>query len=53
MASVHLSVRPSVMLSPPTPLDEIHPNLVCELQLQNIFGPAPCGLGKWSKDQIS
>ena len=26
-----LSVRPSVMLSPPKPLDEIQPNLVCEL----------------------
>ena len=34
-SSVHLSVcssvRPSVMLSPPKPLDEIQPNLVCEL----------------------
>ena len=33
--SVRLSVRPSacpsVMLSPPKPLDEIQPNLVCEL----------------------
>ena len=26
-----LSVRPSVKLSPPKPLDEIQPNLVCEL----------------------
>ena len=25
------SVRPSVMLFPPLPLDEIQPNLVCEL----------------------
>ena len=25
------SVRPSIMLSPPKPLDEIKPNLVCEL----------------------
>ena len=25
------SVRPSVTLSPPKPLDEIQPNLVCEL----------------------
>ena len=25
------SVRSSVMLSPPKPLDEIQPNLVCEL----------------------
>ena len=24
-------LRPSVMLSPPKPLDEIQPNLVCEL----------------------
>ena len=29
--SVRLSVRPSVTLSPPKPLDEIQPNLVCEL----------------------
>ena len=29
--SVCPSVRPSVMLSPPKPLDEIQPNLVCEL----------------------
>ena len=29
--SICPSVRPSVMLSPPKPLDEIHPNLVCEL----------------------
>ena len=31
IASVHLSVRLSVTLSPPKPLDEIQPNLVCEL----------------------
>ena len=31
IASVRLSVRPSVMLSPPKPLDKIKPNLVCEL----------------------
>ena len=29
--SVRPSVRLSVMLSPPKPLDEIQPNLVCEL----------------------
>ena len=29
--SVRPSVRVSVMLSPPKPLDEIQPNLVCEL----------------------
>ena len=29
--SVRLSGRPSVMISPPKPLDEIQPNLVCEL----------------------
>ena len=29
--SVHPSVHLSVMLSPPKPLDEIQPNLVCEL----------------------
>ena len=29
--SVRPSVRPSVTLSPPKPLDEIQPNLVCEL----------------------
>ena len=29
--SVRSSVRLSVMLSPPKPLDEIQPNLVCEL----------------------
>ena len=29
--SVCPSARPSVMLSPPKPLDEIQPNLVCEL----------------------
>ena len=29
--SLHPSVRLSVTLSPPKPLDEIQPNLVCEL----------------------
>ena len=29
--SVHLSVRPSITLSPPKPLDEIQLNLVCGL----------------------
>ena len=31
IASVRPSVCPSVMPSPPKPLDEIQPNLVCEL----------------------
>ena len=31
IASVRPSVCPFVMLSPPKPLDEIQPNLVCEL----------------------
>ena len=31
IASVHPSVPPSVMLSPPKPMDKIQPNLVCEL----------------------
>ena len=30
-SSANLSVRPSVMSSPPKPLDEIQPNLVCEI----------------------
>ena len=40
--SVRLSVRPSVMLSPPKPLDEIQPNLVCELLIE--FRPVVCPL---------
>ena len=50
--SVRLSVRPSVMLSPPKPLDEIQPNLVCELRKKK-FGPAPWDPGEGSKGQIS
>ena len=52
------SVRPSVSLSPPKPLDEIHPNLVCELltwmgcATANFFGPAPWGPGEWPKGQF-
>ena len=51
------SVRPSVMLSPPKPLDEIQPNLVCELltwmgrSTSNLFWPL--GPGEGSKCQIS
>ena len=47
---------PSIMLSPPKPLDEIQPNLVCELltsmaRASSIFlAPPP---GERSKDQIS
>ena len=61
--SVRLSVRPSdrlsVMLSPPKPLDEIQPNLVCELLTwmgratsNFFFGPAPWGPWEGSKGQI-
>ena len=45
------SVRPSVTLSPPKPLDEIQPNLVCELltwigcAMAHFFWPRP--LGPW------
>ena len=58
-------LRLSVMLSPPKPLDEIQPNLVCELltcvsylhergvQRKKFFGPAPLGPGEGSKGQIS
>ena len=46
------------MLSPPKPLDEIQPNLVCKLhewsmQQQNNFGPAPWGPGEGLKGQVS
>ena len=48
------------MLSPPKPLDEIQPNLVCELLTwmgratsNFFFGPAPWGPQEGSKDQIS
>ena len=42
------------MLSPPKPLDEIKPNLVCELhewgaQRQFFFAPPPGALGKGQK----
>ena len=49
--SVRLSVRPSVTLSPPKPLDEIQPNLVCGLltwmgcATAHFFWPRP--LGPW------
>ena len=49
----------SIMLSPPNPLDEIKPNLVCELLIcmrrakSIFFGPAPWGPGEGSKGQIS
>ena len=42
------------MLSPPKPLDEIQPNMVCELltwmgrATSNFFGPAPWGPGQIS-----
>ena len=47
------------MLSPPKPLDEIQPNLVCELlQLMGrttaiFFWPSPRGPGEGSKARIS
>ena len=52
-------LRLSVMLSPPKPLDEIQPNLVCELltwmrhATANFFCPAPWGPGEGLKGQIS
>ena len=60
--SVCLSVRLSVMLSPPKPMDEIQPNLVCELltlmgrATSNFFlAPPPGALrrGQWVKYLIS
>ena len=51
IASVRPSVCPSVTLSPPKPLDEIQPNLVCELltcmgrATAQLFWPRP--LGPW------
>ena len=57
--SVCPSICPSAMLSPPKPLDEIQPNLVCELlscmgrATAIFFGPATWGPGKGSKGQIS
>ena len=46
------------MLSPPKPLDEIQPNLVCVTHMNeacnsNFFGLAPGGPGEESKGQIS
>ena len=52
------SVRPSVTLSSPKPIDEILPNLVCELltymghATAQIFGPAPWGPGEGPNGQI-
>ena len=47
------SCSQTVMVYPPKPLDQIQPNLVCELlaQRQTLFGPAPPEDG--SKGQIS
>ena len=47
-------LRLSVMLSPPKPLDEIQPNLVCELhewgvQCQTFLTPPPEALGRGQK----
>ena len=49
-------LRPSVKLSPPKPLDEIQPNLVCELlswigcaTALFFFGPVPWGPGEGPK----
>ena len=56
---LRLSVCPSVMLSPPKPLDEIQPNLVCKLltwmgrATAIFFCPAPWVPGEGSKGQIS
>ena len=54
------SVRLSVTLSPPKPLDEIQTNLVCELltwmgcaTAHFFIGPAPWGPGEGPKGQIS
>ena len=53
------SVRSSVTLSPPKPLDEIQLNLVCELltcigcaTVHFFFGPAPWGPREGPKGQI-
>ena len=58
--SIRPSVCRSVMLSPPKPLDEIQPNLVCELltwmwrATSNFFFCLdPWGPGEGSKGQIS
>ena len=53
------SVRPSVTLSPPKLLNEIQPNLVCELLTRmgcataRFFWPAPWGPGEGPKGQLS
>ena len=53
------SVNPSIILSPPQLLDEIQPNLVCELLHMNgacnskHFLVPPPGLGEMLKGQIS
>ena len=52
------SVRLSVTLSPPKPLDKIQPNLVCVLltwircATAHFFGPAPWGPGERPKGQM-
>ena len=53
------NVSPSIMLSPPQSLDEIQPNLVCELlhmngacNIKHFLVPPP-GPGEMSKGQIS
>ena len=58
--SVWPSVPLSFMLSLPKPLDEIQPNLVCELlsfmeraSTNFVFGLAPWGPGEGTKGQIS
>ena len=58
--SVRSSIHLSVMLSPPKPLDEIQPNLVCVCVTHmngvcnvKLFCPASWGPGEWSKGQIS
>ena len=57
--SICLSVRLSVTLSPPKPLNKIQPNLVCELLTWKgcatahfFLGPAPWGPGEGPKGQI-
>ena len=54
---LHPSVRPSIMLSPPKPLSEIQPNLVCELltcmgratAIKFVLAPPPGALGRGQK----
>ena len=54
-----ISVSLSVVLSPPKQLDEIQPNLVCELLTRmrhttaHFLAPSPEGPGEGSKGQIS